>query len=622
MSLAELLQQMERQIAARVAQSAAETRQRLLERLERSQREAAQALAAEPQEAAGPFLAADQIELLASAAEQSGRAEGQREGREEGRAEGRQEGREAGREESSTALRDGLRRLDRAASQVEVLRALLEAARTFAGRSAVFLTPREGVRGWGASGFGGGLRNIDELAFDFGDSPWDAFAAGRGCLELTAGDCARIVSDLDPALPLGGVLVPLVLRNQVAAALYADQPAVGDRLDLEPLQVLAFVAAQSIELLAFRDRRSTPSLLLATEAAAEERGLALWESLPPAPAAVTLAEPEEEIEATAHGTAYAPGAPMEEELAGEREFEMGEEVESIPLREPEMPSAPEAPVEPAGDFWAMAEAPAAAAPAAEPTAWTVEPEPLAPPAIEPEPAIEAAAWEMVEPAAPPVPFEPAAPEIIPPLEPAAATFAAPPAPSFPEPAAPPEEPAPTRDLSEDETVMLQSEPAAGLFPPPSSGFAESPFATTAAPPLQSTPPPSLAPAPPVPPPPAEEAPKFATRGAEILPPADLSGPGWAFSTTRIPVASGDEALHEEARRLARLLVSEIKLYNEEQVEEGRRNRDVYHRLRDDIDRSRQLYEERVAERIRATTDYFYQELVRNLAGGDARALGM
>ena len=109
---------------------------------------------------------------------------------------------------------------------------------------------------------------------------------------------------------------------------------------------------------------------------------------------------------------------------------------------------------------------------------------------------------------------------------------------------------------------------------------------------------------------------------EVRPPEDLQGPGWAFSGSRTPVGgSGDEALHEEARRLARLLVSEIKLYNEEQVEDGRRHKDIYARLKDDIDRSRQLYEERVHERVRATTDYFQQELVRNLAGGDPSALG-
>jgi len=115
----------------------------------------------------------------------------------------------------------------------------------------------------------------------------------------------------------------------------------------------------------------------------------------------------------------------------------------------------------------------------------------------------------------------------------------------------------------------------------------------------------------------------APRGGEVLPPPDLQGPGWAFAATRGTIApSGDEALHEEARRLARLLISEIKLYNEEQVEEGRRQRDIYRRLREDIDRSRQLYEERVSEKVRSTADYFQQELVRNLAGGDSQALGM
>ena len=93
-------------------------------------------------------------------------------------------------------------------------------------------------------------------------------------------------------------------------------------------------------------------------------------------------------------------------------------------------------------------------------------------------------------------------------------------------------------------------------------------------------------------------------------------------TNQLGPRDRDEALHEEARRLARLLVSEIKLYNEERVEEGRRNRDIYERLKEDIDHSREMYEARVEPRIVRSTDYFYQELVRILAAGDARALGI
>jgi hypothetical protein len=79
--------------------------------------------------------------------------------------------------------------------------------------------------------------------------------------------------------------------------------------------------------------------------------------------------------------------------------------------------------------------------------------------------------------------------------------------------------------------------------------------------------------------------------------------------------------HEDAKRFARLVVSEIKLYNETKVNEGRRHRDLYERLKDDIERGRQMYTERVPPHIRDSTNYFVDELVRILAGGDAAALG-
>jgi hypothetical protein len=86
-------------------------------------------------------------------------------------------------------------------------------------------------------------------------------------------------------------------------------------------------------------------------------------------------------------------------------------------------------------------------------------------------------------------------------------------------------------------------------------------------------------------------------------------------------ADGDER-REEARRFARLLVSEIKLYNERAVVEGRQNQDLYTRLREDIDRSRQMYDERIPEDIRSNSNYFYEEMVRILADGRPEALGL
>jgi hypothetical protein len=87
-------------------------------------------------------------------------------------------------------------------------------------------------------------------------------------------------------------------------------------------------------------------------------------------------------------------------------------------------------------------------------------------------------------------------------------------------------------------------------------------------------------------------------------------------------AMGDEADDAEssARRYAKLLVSEIKLYHESDVVAGRRDRDLASRLGGEISRARVLYEQRVPAVVRNRADYFRDELVRTLANGDATLL--
>ena len=84
----------------------------------------------------------------------------------------------------------------------------------------------------------------------------------------------------------------------------------------------------------------------------------------------------------------------------------------------------------------------------------------------------------------------------------------------------------------------------------------------------------------------------------------------------------DEQLHNDARRLAHLLVMEIKLDNEAKVYDGIQNGDLYKQLKKEIDRSRKVYESRVSAVVAVKYDYFYDELVKNLAGGDASRLGL
>ncbi len=86
--------------------------------------------------------------------------------------------------------------------------------------------------------------------------------------------------------------------------------------------------------------------------------------------------------------------------------------------------------------------------------------------------------------------------------------------------------------------------------------------------------------------------------------------------------SGDEEkVHRDARRFSRLLVSEIELYNKNGVQEGRQNKDLYQRLKKDIDRSRETYEKRFAHTVASQVDYFHEELVKTLAENDPVLLG-
>ena len=91
------------------------------------------------------------------------------------------------------------------------------------------------------------------------------------------------------------------------------------------------------------------------------------------------------------------------------------------------------------------------------------------------------------------------------------------------------------------------------------------------------------------------------------------------ATTSATSTSDEEA--QAAKRYARLLVSEIKLYNEAAVRTGREHRDLLKRLHPEIDRARRLYEQRVPATVPRRAQLFDLELVQTLAGGDALLLG-
>jgi hypothetical protein len=110
--------------------------------------------------------------------------------------------------------------------------------------------------------------------------------------------------------------------------------------------------------------------------------------------------------------------------------------------------------------------------------------------------------------------------------------------------------------------------------------------------------------------------------AEVISTANVSAAAPAAAADPFASMSAEDAdTHRKAQRFARLLVDEIKLYNQAKVAEGRRNKDLYDRLKDDIEKSRATFQKRYGTTVAASADYFQKEVVRSLAEEDVAVMG-
>lgn len=87
------------------------------------------------------------------------------------------------------------------------------------------------------------------------------------------------------------------------------------------------------------------------------------------------------------------------------------------------------------------------------------------------------------------------------------------------------------------------------------------------------------------------------------------------------ISPEDQEVHRKAQRFARLLVDEIKLYNQARVSEGRKNEDLYDRLKEAIEKSRTTYQKRYGNTVAASANYFQDEVIRSLAEDDISIMG-
>ncbi len=103
-------------------------------------------------------------------------------------------------------------------------------------------------------------------------------------------------------------------------------------------------------------------------------------------------------------------------------------------------------------------------------------------------------------------------------------------------------------------------------------------------------------------------------------PESISLDGSIFQKEECDIPRVDEAdpdAVEKARRFARIIVSDVALYNQETVIEGIKNGTFFELLKADIDEGRELYEKRVPAVIKKKKDY-YQEAFDNFIAAAKR----
>jgi len=83
------------------------------------------------------------------------------------------------------------------------------------------------------------------------------------------------------------------------------------------------------------------------------------------------------------------------------------------------------------------------------------------------------------------------------------------------------------------------------------------------------------------------------------------------------MAVGRKDPHERAKRLARLIINDIVLYNQNKVVDGIKNDTLFQVLEDELTEGRKYYDKNVDPAVAAQADYFNLAIVDVLVKGRA-----
>lgn len=469
-------------------------------------------------------------------------------------------------------LRDAINEISSKTTQAEILTALVNNASHFARRGAFFIVKNESFAAWRVFGEEADAEPSMVAATQFSVSADTVLARSVEGLSTVAAPATAQADNglfLDPlnfGTPDRMYAIPLVARGRGVAVLYADFGRNGVSLNPEALETLVRVAGLTVELMA-AGHAAQPAV------PAPVHTTAYTEPVQEAPVAEEVNEPAGEYEFET-GVADEPASFSEEYSEADTAYE---------ISEPEPEAFQEEAVDTAASY--ETQEPEAASTEVE-TAESYEFESTSSAYDEQEFETSESSFETASTAE---------------LE-------------YDEPAA-------VEELSYNETVeedtpetTLSEAETAEEFQAAEPSFAEEaeayePVQETAEPEIEE---PVVAPFEPVAAEPLAEVSK-----------AQESRVRYRDRNVDLPIEVPEEErrMHNDARRFARLLVSEIKLYNEQKVAEGRESGDLYDRLREAIDRSREMYDKRVQMPVAEKFDYFHYELVSSLAEGEDVRLG-
>ncbi|MGA7613893.1 MAG: hypothetical protein WBX15_01820, partial [Thermoanaerobaculia bacterium] len=191
---------------------------------------------------------------------------------------------------SGSEVKTAVQNIERGKTQVDVLNGLLEQVLRFGSRAALLILKGNGFSGWKGAGFtanGGSDEQIKRFNTDAGAIPQlqQLLAAEKS----VKWDGANLTQALNASRPERAILVPMVIKDKIAAALYVDVMAGSDRnFDVDSIELLVFTTGLLVDTLGIRKKTPSPSL---SEASGSTAAATPTTASPQPPAASPQSEP-------------------------------------------------------------------------------------------------------------------------------------------------------------------------------------------------------------------------------------------------------------------------------------------------------------------------------------------